>query len=377
MLEHEPIASLAARLRRGDISSVELTERHLDRITSLDPRLHSFRAITRERALEEARTADRELRNGPDRGHLHGIPYAAKDLFDVKDLPTTAGTSLLAGNVAREDSPAVRRLADAGMILLGKVHTVQFAFGLVGTNSDQGNPINPWHPIPHAPGGSSSGSAVAVAAGLAPAALGTDTGGSVRVPSSLCGVVGLKTTVGRVSRAGVYPLSRTLDSVGPITRSVEDAAWMAEAIQGPDPDDPSTVGVKPSEFVRTLKDGVSGLRLAFGETVFFDDLDPEVETAVRATGEVFRSLGARVERMELPEVAEAVREKNRPLFIAYEACEVNRDFLDHHFDELDPNVARRMITGRDLPREEYDALLRRYGSYRERIRRTLAEVDAL
>jgi aspartyl-tRNA(Asn)/glutamyl-tRNA(Gln) amidotransferase subunit A len=180
-----------------------------------------------------------------------------------------------------------------------------------------------------------------------------------------------------VSRAGIYPLSHTLDSVGPLTRTVEDAAWVYRAIAGPDPEDPATVGVEPLDALRHLKSGVSDLRLAFPETVFFDDVDPEVEAAVRATGDVFRSLGARVERIEVPEVAEVVKEKNRPLFIAREACEVNRDLLEHHFEELDPNVARRVIAGRDLSREDYDALWRRYLGYRARLERTLANVDAL
>ena len=371
------IATLAARLRRGEISSTELTNRCLARIDALDSILHSFLFVTRERALEEARAADEALRSGRDHGPLHGIPYAAKDLFDVRGVPTTGGTSRNARNVATADCAAVRHLAGAGMVLLGKTHTVQFAFGMVGTNADQGNPLNPWHATPHAPGGSSSGSAVAVAAGLAPAALGTDTGGSVRVPAALCGIVGLKTTVGSVSRAGVFPLSPTLDSVGPLTRTVEDAAWIYDALAGSDPDDPSTDGVPSRHATSGLRDGVAGLRLAFPETVFFDDLDPEVESAVRATADVFRSLGASVRSIALPEVSDVVQEKNRPLFIAREACELNRDLLEGHFEELDPNVARRMIAGRDLAREEYDALWKRYLGYRERLGRTLANVDAL
>jgi aspartyl-tRNA(Asn)/glutamyl-tRNA(Gln) amidotransferase subunit A len=322
-----------------------MTTWFLDRIASLDPVLHSFLFVTHERALEEARTADAELRSGRDRGPLHGLPYAAKDLFDVRGIPTTGGTRLHSKNVANEDGAPVRRLANAGMVLLGKTHTVQFAFGMVGTNSDQGNPLNPWSVTPHAPGGSSSGSAVAVAAGLAPAALGTDTGGSVRVPAALCGVVGLKTTVGRVSRAGVFPLSHTLDSVGPLARTVEDTARMFQALSGSDPGDPATAGVEPGDVMSTLRDGVSGLRLVFPETVFFDDVDPEVEAAVRGTADVFRSLGATVEHLAVPEVADVMNENNRPVFIAREACEANRDLLQQHFDELDPNVVRRMIAG--------------------------------
>src|SRR5262245_44376549 len=160
------------------------------------------------------------------------------------------------------------------MILAGKTYTVQFAFGGVGINHDQGTPHNPWSPTPHAPGGSSSGTGVAVAAGLVPMGLGSDTGGSVRIPAALCGTVGLKTTVGRISRAGVYPLSWTLDSVGPLTRTVEDAALVYQALQGEDAGDETTVGIPPHDVLPTLKAGVKGLRLAFGETLFFDDVDP-------------------------------------------------------------------------------------------------------
>ncbi len=215
-LPFDSITTLAAKIRAGTLSPVSLTEALLERIAALDGRLHAFIAVTRERALAEARAAELALRGGQDLGPLHGIPYAAKDLFDVRGVATTAGTRLLAGNVAREDAAVVRRLAGAGMVLVGKTYTVQFAFGGVGINHDQGTPHNPWHATPHAPGGSSSGSAVAVAAGLVPMALGSDTGGSVRLPAALCGTVGLKTTVGRVSRAGVYPLCWTLDSVGPL-----------------------------------------------------------------------------------------------------------------------------------------------------------------
>src|SRR5919106_4476262 len=230
-LEFSTIADLGAQIRTGALSPVKLAETSLDRIAALDKRLHSFIAVTRDRALAEARAAETLLRGGHDLGPLHGIPYAVKDLYDVKGRATTAGTRMLEGNVAAQDCAAVRRLAAAGMVLLGKTHTVQFAFGGIGINHDHGTPLNPWSPTPVAPGGSSSGSGVGVAAGLTPVALGTDTGGSVRIPAALCGTVGLKTTVGRISRSGVYPLSWTLDTVGPLTRSVEDAALVYQALQ--------------------------------------------------------------------------------------------------------------------------------------------------
>jgi aspartyl-tRNA(Asn)/glutamyl-tRNA(Gln) amidotransferase subunit A len=371
------LAALSDLIRAGRVSPVAYVEELLSRIDALDPALHAFIRLMPERARAQAQAAESALKSGAQLGPLHGIPYAAKDLFDVKGAPTTAGTRLLAGNVAQQDSTVVRKLAAAGMALLGKTHTVQFAYGASGVNHDHGTPHNPWHPVAHAPGGSSSGSAVAVAAGFAPMALGTDTGGSVRVPAALCGIVGLKTTVGRVSRAGVYPLSWTLDSVGPITRTVEDAALAFEAMQGVDAQDDSTLGIAPSDVLRGLKDGVKGLRVAFGETVFFDGLDEEVEAAVRECGAVFRALGAQVGSVAVPEAAAAWTEEKRPLLIPAEACAVNREFLDAHLDELDPVIGPRMLTGRTLSAPDYFALLRRYAQLREQVQWTLRDVDAL
>jgi aspartyl-tRNA(Asn)/glutamyl-tRNA(Gln) amidotransferase subunit A len=371
------ISELAAQLRGGAVSPVQLAEATLGRIAALDKRLHAFIRVTADRALAEARAAEALLRGGHDLGPLHGIPYAAKDLYDVAGMPTTAGTRLLADSVAARDGAAIRRLAAAGMVLVGKTHTVQFAFGGVGINHDHGTPHNPWHATPHAPGGSSSGSGVAVGAGVVPAALGTDTGGSVRIPAALCGTVGLKTTVGRISRAGVYPLSWTLDSVGPLTRSVEDAALVYQALQGIDLDDETTVHVAPHDVLHTLKHGVRGLRIAFGETVFFDDVDPEVERAVREAGRVFGDLGARVDSVRMPEVADAMGEQRRVFMIAAEALAVNGRLIDEHFEALDPVVAHRMRGGRQLSATDYFAVLRQWSVLRARVRRTLADIDAV
>ncbi len=376
-LSFESIASLSARIACGRLSPVKCAEDLLSRIDALDGRLRSFIRVMPERALAQAHAAESALKGGADPGILHGIPYAAKDLFDVKGVPTTAGTHLLANNIAAQDSAVVQKLAAAGMVLLGKTHTVQFAYGAAGINHDHGTPHNPWHAVPHAPGGSSSGSAVAVASGLVPMALGTDTGGSVRVPAALCGIVGLKTTIGRVSRAGVYPLCWTLDSVGPITRSVEDAALVYQAMQGADPRNESTAGVAWHDTLRGLKDGVKGLRIAFGETVFFDDVDREVENAVREAGQVLRSLGAQLARLAVPEAAAAWAEEKRPLLIPAEACAVNRELLDKHLAELDPVIGPRMLGGRNLSAPDYFALLRRYAELRVQVQWTLRDVDAL
>ena len=376
---------LSARIHARELSPVELTEYLLARVDALDQRLHAFVVVTRERALAEARAAEEAIAAGSSRGPLHGIPYAVKDLFDVAGHPTMAGCSLLADRIATRDCAAVRRLAASGMVLLGKTHTVQFAFGGVGINHDAGTPHNPWHLEPYAPGGSSSGSAVAVAAGMVPMALGTDTGGSVRAPAALCGVAGLKTTVGRVSRAGVFPLSPSLDSVGPLARTVGDAAWIYESLQGPDSDDDSTmlpdVGREPHDVSSALAAGVAGLRLAFAETVFFDGVDPEVDAAVRATGELFTSLGASVRSMDIPEVGDVMghgdSERARSLFIAAEGCASNREILRHHFDELDPIVSERLRRGFELSAADYIDTQQRFATAQAGVRRRLVDVDAL
>lgn len=372
----ESVASLSSSIQSGNTTPVDVAEALLDRVKTHDGKLHSFIRVMHEHALARAHAATKAIKSRKA-GPIAGIPYAAKDLFDVKGTPTTAGTRLLANNIRKLDSTVVSKLDAAGMVLLGKTHTVQFAYGAAGINHDHGTPHNPWHRVPHNPGGSSSGSAVAVAAGLVPFALGTDTGGSVRVPAAMCGIVGLKTTVGRVSRAGVYPLCWTLDSVGPITRTVEDAALVFQAMQGPDPEDASTLGVEPIDTLRKLKSGVKGLRIAFAETTFFDDLDPEVEKAVRESGKVFSSLGARVTSMAVPEAAAAWGEKNRGLLIPAEACVWNGEFLDKHMAELDPVIGPRMLTGRNLSAADYFLLLKRYAELRQKLQTTLKDVDVL
>ena len=282
-LHYQTITELSRQIQQRGLSPVALTEHFLARIAALNGTFGVFHLVMPERARAEAQAAEAALRSGRTVGPLHGIPYALKDLFDVQGAPTTAGSNLLSDNIAAEDAAVVTRLAQAGMILLGKTVTVQFAFGGVGINHHHGTPHNPWHATPHVPGGSSSGSAVAVAAGLAPVALGTDTGGSVRIPAALCGLTGLKTTVGEVSRAGVFPLSASLDSVGPLARDRQGRRAGLSGHPRPRPRDPSTVLLE-QDVLTGLRDGVRGLRLAFAESGFWDGADPEVAAAVRACG---------------------------------------------------------------------------------------------
>ncbi len=371
------MVELGRAYRDGSLSPVEVTAHLLERIESYDGRLHAFIELTRERALAEAGAAEAAFKAGLERGPLHGIPYAVKDLYNVKGLATTAGTHLLADNIAEADCAAVERLAAAGMVLLGKTHTVQFALGIIGVNHDHGTPHNPWKETPHIPGGSSSGSAVAVASGLTPIALGSDTGGSVRAPAALCGTVGLKTTVGRIGRHGVFPLCWTLDSVGPLTRSVEDAALVYQALQGEDVRDDSTRGVAPHDTLLTLRRGVKGLRIAIGETSFFDDADPEVEAAVREAGKVFGSLGAQVESIEIPEVERANNTPELRAIILAEAVTLNRRLVEDHADELDPVVLEPLKTGQGMTAVQYAGGLRAARQLQADVLETLRDVDAV
>ena len=376
-LHYLTIAELSQGIRNDEVSIVELTEHLLQRIDQLDPALNAYRLVCRERALEEAKAMDGLLRAGNDLGPLHGIPYGAKDLFDVMGMPTTAGSKLLEKNIASADAPVIRKLSQAGMVFTGKTNTVQLAYSGVGINHDHGTPHNPWHRTPHAPGGSSSGSGVAVASGMVPMALGSDTGGSVRIPAALCGITGLKTTVGRVSRAGVYPLSWSMDSIGPLTRSVEDAALAYQAMQGFEAQDDTTHRVAPHDVLKNLKTGIQGVRLAFSETVFFDDADPEIEKAVRECKEVFQNLGSQVDSMDIPEVEAAWQLNRKGMIIVSEAYTNNRKLLDEQYDQLDPIIAVRMIKGKDVMAGDYLDNMLEWKRLREKIVDTLKDVDAL
>ncbi|MEE2688858.1 MAG: amidase, partial [Pseudomonadota bacterium] len=287
-LHYRTIIELAAMLRAGETTPTALTEHLLTRVETLNGPLTAFNLVTAERAMAEAQAAETLLDSDHDLGPLHGIPYAVKDLYDVVGLPTTAGSRTLDMTPKTEESEVTRRLAAAGMVVLGKTITVEFAKGIVGINNIQGTPHNPWSEEHHVPGGSSAGTAVAVASGMAPMGLGSDTGGSVRVPAALSGTVGLKSTVGRVSRFGIFPLSWTFDSVGPLTRSVEDAALVYQILQGEDPRDDVTMGVRPDDVLRNLKAGAKGLRIGIPQHAYFDEVDMEVDKAVRAAAEVFR-----------------------------------------------------------------------------------------
>jgi aspartyl-tRNA(Asn)/glutamyl-tRNA(Gln) amidotransferase subunit A len=291
------IAEAAALIVRRDVSPVELTDAYLARIEEHNPLLNAYVTITAEPARAEARAAEGEITHGTYRGPLHGIPIALKDLYATKGVRTAAGSKILWDRVPDEDSAVTRLLREAGAISLGKTNTHEFAYGVTTNNPHFGPTRNPWDPD-CIPGGSSGGSGAAVAAGMAAMAMGTDTGGSIRIPAALCGTVGLKATHGRVSTAGVIPLSWTLDHAGPLTRTVEDAALVLNAIAGADSNDTMTAPIAVEDYRQRLDAGVRGMRFGVLRGAEFDPLDAAVSAALDAAFVVLRDLGATTEAVD-------------------------------------------------------------------------------
>jgi aspartyl-tRNA(Asn)/glutamyl-tRNA(Gln) amidotransferase subunit A len=299
----ETISEVGKRLRSGEITSMALTELMLERIDARNDRLNAFMTVTADVALEQARQADEELGRGVDRGPLHGIPIAVKDLFATEGIRTTCGSKLFENWVPEADATVVTRLREAGTVLLGKTGLHELAYGNTSINPFFGAIGNPWAPD-HDPGGSSGGSASAVAAGLAYAALGTDTGCSIRQPAHCCGIVGFKPTFGLVSKAGALPLVWSMDHVGPLTRSVQDAAYLLNAIAGYDPKDPYSVRATASGGFDVGEGSIEGARVGIVRRFFFDghsDVIEVVDRALDALGE----LGATLVELDIPDIAEA------------------------------------------------------------------------
>jgi aspartyl-tRNA(Asn)/glutamyl-tRNA(Gln) amidotransferase subunit A len=296
------IAQAGSMLRAGKITSMALTEHALSRVASLDPLLHAFVLVTKERAVADAARADRELKSGTDKGPLHGIPYALKDIYETAGIRTTCHSKLLADHVPAADCVVETKLRAGGAVLIGKLATHEFAIG--GPSFDLPFPParNPWN-RDHFTGGSSSGSGAAVAADLVRMAMGSDTGGSIRGPATYCGIVGLKPTYGLVSRRGVFPLSYTLDHCGPLARTVEDAALTMRVVAGHDPLDPASANVPLPDFSAGLGRDIKGLKLALPSHFFAeaDGVSPQVVAAMNAAVDELRRLGAVVDEITLPD----------------------------------------------------------------------------
>ena len=289
-------------LRARAVSAVELTRQALERVERLNPKLNAFITVTAESALGRARQADAELAAGKDRGPLHGIPIAHKDLFLTRGVRTTCGSKLYENYVPDHDAAVVERLDAGGAVSLGKLNMHELAFGITSNNPHFGAVRNPWNAA-HIPGGSSGGSGVAIAAGMIFMATGSDTGGSIRIPASFCGTVGLKPTYGRVSRFGALPLVFSMDHMGPLTRTVRDAALALNVMAGYDPRDPASARHPSGDFVPLEGCSIHGLRIGIPHEYFFERLDPEVEAAVRGAVARAESLGAIVRPVRLPGMA--------------------------------------------------------------------------
>ncbi|HEY4010303.1 MAG TPA: amidase [Acidobacteriaceae bacterium] len=357
-------------LQAGKVSSVELTQACLNRIAAANPRLNAFITITGPQALEAARQMDREQAQGKRRGPLHGVPIAIKDNIDTAGVRTTAASGVFKDRIPSEDAEVVRRLKLAGAVSLGKLNLHEFADGGTSDVSYFGAVHNPWA-LDHIPGGSSGGSAAATAADLCFGTLGTDTLGSIRMPSSYCGVVGLKPTYGRVSLRGVVPLSWTLDHLGPITRAVEDAAIMLNVLAGYDPFDPTTVNVAVPDYTLALRAPTSTLRLGVPRTPFFDALDPEVAAAVEAAIGVLRSLVASVQDTQLPAI---------PPFgpiIGTESYAYHAKWLADSPGLYQPFTRDRLLSGANIPAATYADALRQTYLARRDIVRAFSKVDLL
>jgi len=301
----EGIAEAGRRLREGACTAESLTAACLARIAALQAQLNAFVTVTGEQALEQARALDAELRAGKDRGSLHGIPIVHKDLYATAGIVTTMGTAVLRQHLPERDATVVRRLREAGAVMLGKTGMNEFAAGITGTNEFHGDVHNPWDPA-RSPGGSSSGTAAAVAAGMALAGTGSDTGGSIRAPACWTGLTGLRPSHGLVSLAGAHPRSASLDCGGPLARSAEDCAILLQAMAGPDPDYPQSAGVAPGDYLAALKQGVAGLRLGLVSGYSERELGEDVAGGMQEALAIYRGLGVTVQTLRIPALETAI-----------------------------------------------------------------------
>src|SRR5579862_7260444 len=344
----DTIAEAGRLIREGTISPVEMTRACLDRIEKLDRQLNSFITVTADAALAEARQAEEEIRRGEWRGPLHGIPVGLKDIIDTTGIRTTAASALYKDRIPTEDAGVARRLKDAGAISLGKQNLHEFAYGGSSLVSYFGDVHNPWN-LEHIAGGSSGGSAAAVAARLCYGAIGTDTAGSVREPASQCGIVGLKPTYGRVSAKGVIPLSPSFDHVGPITKTTADAAVMLQVIAGYDEQDPNSANVQVDDYVAGLREDPKALRIGIARNFFFEDLDPEVALAVEGAINTLKKLAGEVRDIELTVPTD--RRLQSAESYAYHA-----EFVKQSPELYQPETLRRIRSGEGITGSEIGEL---------------------
>jgi len=372
-----PAHVLAAEIDADRLSPVDVVDALLARIRGSDQKLRAYVEVYADEARLAAEAADKAIRSGHRIGPLHGIPIALKDLIEIEGRVTTGGSQVWHDRRSTYTATIAKRMIAAGMIVLGKTHTVEFAMGGWGTNQHRGTPWNPWDPaVSRTPGGSSSGTGVAVAACLAPWGIGTDTGGSVRLPASWCGLSGLKTTIGRVSTYGILPLSPSLDTPGPMARSVEDAALLYQAIEGPDPDDPRTLGRPSAGPLPTMRRGVRGLKLARMPAVERDHVEAQVLNAYDSAIDTLARLGAEIVTVDLPRrFADYTQLTGR--IIGAESYFLVGDLIDDISLPIDEAVRPRIASGRGVSARDYLAALREQAAAKREFAAALGDADAL
>ncbi len=373
-----PAHRLAAEIAARRLSPVAIVEALLARIAAHDPKLHAFVEVYADDARLAAEAAEKAIRAGHAVGPLHGVPIALKDLIDIEGRVTTGGSMVWRDRRSPVTATLARRFFGQGMIVLGKTHTVEFAMGGWGTNQHMGTPWNPWDPREHrTPGGSSSGTGVAVAAGFAPWGIGTDTGGSVRLPASWCGLSGLKTTIGRVSTYGILPLAPSLDTPGPLARSVEDAALLYSVMHGPDPLDPRTLSAPPQGDVTAgMRRGVRGLRLARMPAAEREGCTAEMLAAYDASLDALARLGAEIVELALPcRFADATVMTGR--IIGSEGYQLVGELVDNPALPIDDSVRPRIQIGRGVSARDYLGALVERDALKRRFLAALDGVDAL
>lgn len=366
------IVEVGAKLAAGAVSSVELTQESLAAIARRKD-LNAFLAMMEERALAQARAMDAERAQGKVRGPLHGVPVAVKDVYCTKGTATTCASPLFADHVPDYDSAVVERLEAAGAVIVGKTHMHELAYGVTSNNPHYGPVRNP-RDLSRIPGGSSGGSGAAVAADLVFMAMGSDTGGSIRLPAAYCGTVGIKPTTGRVSRYGVLPLDFTLDHMGPLTRSVRDAAIVLQALAGYDPRDDSSSRVAVGEYDPGEAPSIEGLRVGVPENFYFERVDPEVEQAVRGSIAAAERLGARVVPVRVPDVA-GLNATSRIVLCA-EASSALLPYL-HRRSEIGADTLALLDQGRLLPATDYINAQRVRRTYQQEFAHVWKQVDFL
>jgi aspartyl-tRNA(Asn)/glutamyl-tRNA(Gln) amidotransferase subunit A len=369
-----PLTGLVARIRSDEIGSLEATEAYLERIDRMDGRIRAYITVTAELAREQASGADEALARGETLGPLHGLPIALKDNIDTAGVRTTVGSAFFADQVPERDAEVARRLREAGAVLLGKVTLHEFAYGATNQNPHHGFCRNPWD-LERIPGGSSGGSGAAVAAGLCATALGTDTGGSVRIPASLNGVSALRPTNGRVSNRGVFPITWTFDTVGPLARAAVDVALVFSVLAGFDPEDPGSVEHPPDDVLGRLDQGLEGLRIGVPGNFFFEEVDDEVADSVRAAADLMASRGAAVEEIELPGAERAHETTTRMIWA--EAYAIHRRRLAEQPELFGEDVRRRLALGAEVSGADYAEYRQWAQQWRRTMERVFESVDLI